>query len=180
MHYLMLLTMTMLPGESSHDARHRAFNELLNDPSFCGDGGRFGSPLGDYFVIGGAWSGYLREIPLGQPYQQALRQEFPQFTAGYAPSKLIEEHKDGLNQLWQRFGGTGSHPLNRRFSGELGQDDDALVVDDQLYGQFLEPHQGLCGTPPESADGHVVDLDDDCIDASFIGRKWLVVVDYHN
>ena len=59
MHYLMLITLTMLPGETSQHARERAYFLLQEDRSFCGDGGRFGHPLCDWFVIGGRWSGFF-------------------------------------------------------------------------------------------------------------------------
>lgn len=42
MHYLMLTTLTTLPGETSQQARKRAYDLLADDPSFCGEGGRFG------------------------------------------------------------------------------------------------------------------------------------------
>jgi hypothetical protein len=181
MHYLMLVTLTMSPGASSLDTRIRAHAKLIDDDSFCGEGGRFGSPLCDWFVLGGRWSGVLQEAKLGKPHQEALAREFPQIAGGhYYPADLAVTHKERLNQLWQQAGGSGDSPLTRSNYDELGQDDDAMLVDQTLYERFLRKHEGQSGTPPECADGHVVDLDDDDIDASFIGRKWLIVVDYHS
>jgi hypothetical protein len=182
MHYLMLITLTVLPGESSSDARTRTYDMLAGDSSFCGDGGgRFGSPLCDWFVLGGCWSGLLQETKLGEPYHAALEREFPQIASGaYYPADLAVTNKERLNDLWRQAGGTGDSPITRSSYEEYGYDDDALPVDQTLYDHFLKRHEGQSGTPPESTEGHVVDLDDDEIDASFIGRKWLIVVDYHS
>jgi phage terminase large subunit-like protein len=65
MHNLMLVTITMSPGATSQDARLRVYSELVADPSFCGEAGRFGSPLADWFVIGGRCSGYLSSTAVG-------------------------------------------------------------------------------------------------------------------
>ena len=97
MHYLMLVTLAMHDGATSSNARHQAMELLLADDSFCGEGARFGSPLCDWFVIGGRWSGWLTESLLGDDYK-AARQVQP---------------RDALNRLWQRFGGTEPHPDNR-------------------------------------------------------------------
>jgi hypothetical protein len=173
MHYLMLITLTMPHGATSLDARQQARKLLLEDDSFCGDGGRFGSPLCDWFVIGGRWSGMLRETLLGDTYKAAFSQEVPDMASGWYPSNLAEQHGDRLNQLWQRFGGTGPSPHTRSSYDELGCDDDAMVVDQALYDHFLAEDPGkTCET--------FADLDDDPVDETFIGRKWLIVVDYHN
>ncbi len=160
MHYLMFATLTMLPGESSLDARRRVQNLLLEDDSFCGEGGRFGSPLCDWFVIGGRWSGKLQMALLGDAYQAQI-------------TELVDQHPDALNQLWHRFGGTGEHPYTRDAYDDLGCDDDAMIVNQALYDRFLAGDIGrFCET--------FADLDGDPVDDWFIGRKWLVVVDYHN
>ena len=173
MHYLMFVTLTMLPGETSLDARRRVQNLLLEDDSFCGDGGRFGSPLCDWFVIGGRWSGKLPIALLGDAYKAAFQQEFPDMAGDWYPASLVEKHRDRLNQLWQRFGGTGAHPYTRSSYDDLGCDDDAMIVDQALYDRFL------AGDPSRYCETFA-DLDDESVDETFIGRKWLVVVDYHN
>ena len=49
-----------------------------------------------------------------------------------------------------------------------------------LYDRFLEPVAGTADNLTAITFGDFVDLDCDEVDESFIGRKWLVVVDYHN
>ncbi len=176
MHHRLLITLTMTPGATSLDARIRARSKLLEDDSFCGQGGRFGAPLCDWFVIGGRWSGMLKQQLLGPDYQEALRREFPDFTNGWFATSLIEKHRHGLDQLWRRFGGCGSHPITRSGYDELGEDDDAMLIDATLYERFLQQHHGL----DINDDPRFADLDGDTVDDWFIGSKWIAVVDYHN
>jgi hypothetical protein len=173
MHYLMLVTLAMPDGATSLDTRRQAMELLLADDSFCGEGGRFGSPLCDWFVIGGRWSGKLQEVLLGDAYNAAFRQAFPDMAPAYFPALLVEKHRDRLNQFWQRSGGTGAHPDTRSSYDDLGCDDDAMLVNQALYDHFLAVDPGKsCET--------FADLDGEPVDKTFIGRKWLVVVDYHN
>jgi hypothetical protein len=180
MHHLMLVTLELPNGGSSEEARRSAYSTLIEDHSFVGESGRFGCPLADWFLIGGRWSGYLREAQLGQPYQHALEQEFPELTKGYFPSSLLEPRKIALVQLWQRFGGAGSNPLLRSGYDEFGDDDDAMLVDQFLYDRFLKPVAGKVTCLDDTSIADFADLDSDEVDESFIGRKWLVIVDYHN
>jgi len=176
MHHLLLITLAMSPGATSLDARIRARSKLLEDDSFCGQGGRFGSPLCDWFVIGGRWSGQLQRALLGQTYEDALHREFPKLFRSWCSDALVKKHRQGLNQLWRRFGGRDNHPITRSGYEELGFDDDAMLVDRALYDHFLKPYSAL----ESDEDGKFADLDNEPLDESFIGRKWLVVVDYHN
>jgi len=179
MHHLMLVTLSLENGASA-EARDSAYDQLMDDNSFCGDGGRFGSPLADWFVIGGRWSGLLSETLLGDRYQDALKQEFPDFAKGLYPAELPKLHKDGLDKLWHRMGGTGANPLTRSSYDLYGAKDDAMLVSQPLYDRFLKPVAGNADNFDGDAFGDFVDLDFEEVDESFIGRKWLVVVDYHN
>ena len=180
MHYLMLVTLTMQAGESSLDARNRAQALLMDDHSFCGEGGRFYSPLCDWFVIGGRWSGLLQETLLGQAFQDACNRDFPEMASGSYPSSLAERHRDSLNRLWQQFGGTGINPVNRSGYDQLGDEDDAMIVDQALYDHFLKQYRGEEFRRESTDRGTFADLDHEEVSESFIGRKWLVVVDYHS
>ena len=176
MHHRLLITLAMEAGATSLDARIAARGKLLEDDSFCGEGGRFGSPLCDWFVIGGRWSGTLKKQLLGQDYRDAFAREFPELATGWFAASLIEKHRESLDQLWRRFGGSGSHPLTRSGYEEFGDEDDAMLIDASLYERFLKAYRGH----ESGADSEYADLDGDAVDEWFIGRKWLVVVDYHN
>jgi hypothetical protein len=178
MHHLLLVTLNRPVNAASLDTRERVRSELLDDDSFCGGGGRFGAPLCDWFVIGGRWSGYLKETMLGKPYQAAFKRAFPSIAAHGLPQKTIEAESEILNRFWHGVGGTGSHPVLRSGHDELGDDDDAMLVDHLLYEHFLREHEG-----DFQGDGlrcRFADLDDEPVAESFIGHKWLVVIDFHN
>jgi len=179
MHFLLLVTLAMPEGSTSKDARVKAHSHLGDDNSFCGDG-RFASPLCDWYVIGGGWSGRLREALLGQHYQDGLQHELSEIRDPCFPLNPGDAAKTGLDNLWRRFGGSGDHPLARNRRTDLGYEDDAMLLDRALYDHFLKDHAGLatnlvgCGATSDYAD-----LDDEPLDESFIGRKWLVAIDYH-
>lgn len=176
MHHRLLITLAMEDGATSLDTRSSTRSKLLEDDSFCGEGGRFGSPLCDWFVLGGRWSGMLKEQLLGQDFRDAFQREFPELATGWFATDLLEKHRHALDQLWRRFGGQGAHPLTRSGYDELGDDDDAMLIDAALYERFLKEYRGF----EFGANSEFADLDGDAVDEGFIGRKWLVVVDYHN
>jgi len=179
MHHLMFVTLSLENG-NSEAARDAVYDRLMKDATFCGDGGRFCSMMCDWFVIGGRWSGFLSETLLGDRYQDALKQEFPEFAKGCYPADLLARHKDGLDKLWHRLGGAGANPLTRSFYDHYGAEDDAMLVNRPLYDHFLKPFAGSADNFDGSSFGNFVDLDFEEVEESFIGRKWLVVVDYHN
>lgn len=86
----------------------------------------FYSPVCDYFLIGGAWSGHLT----GEEYETLYMED--------------------------------------------GRDCDALPVTRELYNSFLKEFEGR-----EAFDTDFVDLDREAVSPDFIGRKWLVVIDFH-
>ncbi|HTU23376.1 MAG TPA: hypothetical protein VMG10_35400 [Gemmataceae bacterium] len=176
MHHLLLITLAVTTGATSLEARMSARSKLIDDDSFCGEGGRFGAPLCDWFVIGGRWSGFLHRQLLGQPYEDAFRNEFPELAREWIAEQLIVKHRSALNQLWRRFGGRDGHPLTRTGYEELGYDDDAMLIDQALYDRLLKPYAGQ----DFGGDNEFADFDSEPVEESFIDRKWLVAVDYHN
>ncbi len=173
MHNRFLVTITMPEGSTSEDARRKVFNDLLNDHTFCGEGGRFSSPLCDWFVIGGRWSGLLGETTIGPAHRQALVARIPELDAEYFPSTLVEKHRETLDAIWHVHGRTGPSPYTR--SGYDEFEDDAMVVTQKLYDALLAKYAGEVGVIEE-----FIDLDDEAVEPGFVNRKWLIVVDYHN
>lgn len=175
MHFRMLITMSLPEGATSDDARQKAWQTLLNDPSFCGEGGRFGTPLCDWFVIGGRWSGLLSETLIGEPFKAAVIARFPEMATAWWPYNLLEKHGAELDALWREHGGTSPSPYGRDTTGDVGYPDDAMPICTRLYTALLAAYHGQ-----DTVNGEFADLDGEAADPSFIGRKWLVVVDYHN
>ena len=178
MHYLMLITLTLPASYTSESARSEVYSRLMDDDSFCGEGGRFGSPLCDWFVIGGRWSGKLSETLIGNAYRKALERKFPQ-TVGLVSTQWVKGRRKDLDQLWRQHGGIGCSPLTRESYGQFGYNDDAMLVTDALYEHLLAEYAGQARSG-DDLHCHFIDLDDEPVDETFIGRKWLVVVDYHN
>ncbi len=173
MHTLLLVTMALPESTTSQEARDKVYEALMNDGSFCGEGGRFSSPLCDWFVIGGRWSGLLSDTIIGPVWKQALIAKIPEFDGKRLPSTLIENHAETLDAIWHEHGGTGPSPYTR--SGYDGFEDDALQITRKLYDALLAKYAGEVGVDEE-----FIDLDDETVDFGFVGRKWLVVIDYHN
>lgn len=56
---------------------------------------------------------------------------------------------------------------------KLGYEDDAAIVDEEIYEELLKGYEGT----PDS-DEHA-DYEYDVVSPEIIGKKWVVVVDYH-
>ena len=179
MHYLMLVTLTVAPAITSAQVREEVYHQLTQDDSFCGSGGRFGSAQCDWFVVGGRWSGMFAETIIGPAHYEAIIARFPEIAQGFYPQSLVDEHRSLFDSIWREHGGQGASPYTRSSYEELGYDDDAQPLTSQLYHTHLAQ---FCGESVVTNSSHCqfVDLDGDALSPDFIGRKWLVVVDYHN
>ncbi len=178
MHYRMFVTTSLPDGGGSQEARLTVHDALSHDDSFCGNGGRFGSPFCDSFEIGGRWSGVL-EATIGPTYRAAVAARFHEMADDWSPYRLVDAHHHELDALWQSCGGCGSSPYTRDTGGMLGHADDAMLVTRELYDAMLACYEG----ESKVIDGchcQYIDLDDEPLQADAIGSKWLVVVDYHN
>ena len=175
MHHRMLITLDSPSDADSEGVRHKAYNLLANDDSFCGEGGRFGSPLCDWFVIGGRWSGMLAQSVIGGAFKDAVCARFPELVRDWYPQSLVDKHGDELDALWRNHGGIGLSPYTRSGYEEFGYPDDAVLLTQGLYDAVLSDHAG------QSLDrvGYA-DLDGEELCPEFVGRKWLVVIYYHN
>lgn len=176
MHYLMFVT---VEADSSKQARTTVFEALASDPTFCGEGGRFGVPVSDWFVIGGRWSGLLAETQMGDAYRKAMTDRFPELSTKWWPHSLAEAHREELNAIWQANGGAGASPYTRGDASEYGRTDDAMPLTAELYGELLSK---FGGERLVADDGHCqfLDHEDEPLTPDAIGKKWIVIVDYHN
>ncbi len=179
MHARMLVTFTKEKARTSQGARKYAYTVLSQDDSFVGDGGRFGSPLADWFVIGGRWSGELTRMRLDQEKLKQLDAAFEQQHGWWLGGKeqvtediRREQYRALFLQYFPDF--VGEVPAWRDAYSHLGDSDDAAVVDEKLYDTALKEYEG------QDTDGEFfADLDGECVNSTFVGKKWIVVVDYH-
>lgn len=103
MHHRLFVTLSAPADATSEAVRCRVHARLLADDSFCGPGGRFGSPLCDWFVLGGRWSGCLTAADPGPRDRFAdlgAEDDAVPLTAGLldtllAPYLGVAEHRDG-------------------------------------------------------------------------------------
>lgn len=187
MHNLLLVTCNKEHAETSQEAREHVYNELPNDSSFAGEGGHFGAPVSDWFVIGGRWSGELSRATWAKDVQKLIdelekKEEITIWGAFYGNSEKAEKQKRLIKEveaLYQK-----SLPPEYRDKGlvyvrdtygSYGYEDDAMQVSPDLYDLFLKPYEGV-----DQSEGEYVDLDYDTVSGDFIQTKWLVVVDYHS
>ncbi len=177
MHYRLLITLDTEPDATSEAVRREAFERLSQDDSFCGQGGHFGSPLCDWFVIGGRWSGYLAEALIGEAYRQDLIASLPGLAGIYTES-YVRENAETIGRIWAEHGGTGLPRHLRNAYDMLGAEDDAKPITRELFEQVLRDYHDKS---EHFSDGcEYADLECEALAEDAIGRKWLVVVDYHN
>jgi hypothetical protein len=177
MHYLMLVTTSFIEGATTAAVRAAVYQALVSDDSFCGQGGRFGCPLADWFVIGGRWSGYLSTSRIGDAYREAVAARFPEQSE--KPYGLVADHRKELDRIWESLGGQSPNPYSRDDTDDLGHPDDAQVLTKELYDALLSDFEGRA-CMSDGCHCEYVDLDGEALNSDFIGRKWLIVIDYHN
>lgn len=154
MHWTLLIAFTKDLAETSFAAREHAFNQLLGDRSFLDVDG--GGAIADRIEIGGRASGLLRRAKDPIPLETPRAPGRPVIDPTALPHDLID-----------------------RLGTELGEEDDAMVVDAALYKALLRPFEGL--NRAYGGDLPVfLDLDGDPVSQdAYVGLKWLVVVDCH-
>jgi len=197
MHYRVLVTIDKEKCRNSEHARKHAYKQLLNDPSFVGEGGRFGSPCSDWFVIGGRWSGFLSEHTwakevVAQIEQMEVEINRPDGVQVYArgqsggPPDMVAAREELQRKAEAAY--SEAIPDEYRDKGlkydrdtyqEYGYEDDALIVTQPIYDALLAQYEGHDLFRDKDGDPRFVDLDWDDVGEAFVGTKWLIVVDAH-
>ena len=187
MHNLLLVTCNKTHAKTSQEAREHVDNELTNDDSFVGEGGHFGAPVADWFVIGGRWSGELSRQTWAKDVTRLIdeleqKEGIRVWGAFYGNSEKDEKQKQLTKEVETLY--QNSLPSEYRNKGlvyvrdtygSFGYEDDAMLVTPDLYDLFLKPYEGA-----DQSEDEYVDLDYDTVSREFIHTKWLVVVDYHS
>lgn len=200
MHYAAYVLVSKLEAKSSLDAREEVRNLLINDPSFIGEGGRFYTPVCDWFVIGGRWSGDLSPQQLRDEFFRQADQlnSLGKGPGGYS-QEFIKNNREQLDAIWQKLGGKYASPLTRDQYDELGEEDDAHLLDKPLAERlnvFLQVgdeytkaeeycimRKALWSTPIEIGPA-VISLEYDVLYGlidfnDLVDKYWVVVIDYH-
>lgn len=178
MHHRLFVLIPKSEAKSSIEARRFVYEWLISE-GFVASANRFSATgPADWFVIGGRWSGELTRALLDQKKLKEFRDEFEKKYGWWTGGKgnLTEEQR--LKQSRKLFSSffpkfKSIHPFWRNRYRELGYKDDAMVVTDKLFDR-LELNK-----LPKDLEG-VIDMEaEDIHKKSVVGKRWIVVVDYH-
>jgi hypothetical protein len=181
MHYRFFVTCELGAADTSHDAREYVL-DTLREEGFCGEG-RWSCGIADWFVIGGRWSGELSRSTWARTItneMMALEREHSVqvWGASYADSKL-ERIQQKLAKTFQQMWDAAAPesykgmPYCRDTYQENGYEDDAMLLTQELYDALLKAYEG------KEESEHHADLEYEAVSPAMIGKKWLVMVDYH-
>jgi hypothetical protein len=187
MHSLMAVTMNKDKAHKSEEARRLVFKLFADntrkikfpDGEWIWDVS-IGDIGADWFVIGGRGSGLMTRIRLDQQQLEEFEKEFGEkygFWLGGEEHITDEQRQVQSMELFGKYfpNFQGEHPFWRNPYKRLGYDDDATICDEIIYEKVL---MWLM----EGGKKHFFDLEgsNDLSPEDAIGKKWVVLVDYHN
>jgi hypothetical protein len=178
MHFRFLFTFNKEEAKNSEEARRFA-ERYLRDNGFVSSDKRWGSGSCDGFVIGGRWSGELTQAHLNRKKLNAFIGEFEEKYGWYVGGKeRVTEEKRArqANKLFRKYFpefGPAPIPFWRDRYREFGYEDDAMIVDTDIYERLLKAHKG------ETDNEDFADCQSDGVSPRMIGKKWVVLIDYH-
>jgi hypothetical protein len=183
MHYRFLVTFKSGMAKNSAQARQYV-TQLLYEQGFVYDDGRWGSSMADWFVIGGRWSGELSRHSWAERITEQMDALEKQHDVQVWGAFYGDEEKQRVQrELAERFQGLWNAAAPRVFRGipiqrdtykDDGYEDDAMLLTQELYNALLKEYAGQ-----KESENHA-DLEYDDVSPEMVGRKWLVVVDYHS
>jgi hypothetical protein len=177
MHFRFLVTFKSAAAKNSKQARRYAA-QTLDAQGFVGEYG-----MADWFVIGGRWSGELSRhswAKLITAEMDALEKQHDVQVWGvfYGDEEKQREQRelaDRFQALWNAAAPCAFRdiPIQRDTYKACGYEDDAMVLSEELYDALLNEYAG------QRRSEYHVDLDGEDVSREMVGRKWVVVVDYH-
>lgn len=170
MHTKAFITFARGNAECSQDARSYTF-ETLVEQGFCSSG-RFSSGPSDWFVIGGRCTGELQLLSKENNFYNELKRQYG--IDASSSEDTLKRNRDKIQSLWEKMGFKHENPYARDSHKDYGYEDDAMIVTRRLYNRILKPYEG-----ESEHEGYFWDLECEPVSKDFIGRKWVVVVDYH-
>jgi hypothetical protein len=177
MHFRFLVTFKSDAAKNSTEARRYAAL-TLDAQGFAGDYG-----IADWFVIGGRWSGELSRhtwAKLISAEMDVLEREhdvqvWGAFYGDEDKQRIQRELAERFQAMWNAAAPCAFRdiPIQRDTYKAYGYEDDAMLLSQELYAALLQEY---AGQPRSEYHG---DLDGEDVSPEIVGRKWLVVVDYH-
>lgn len=182
MHKQFIVTLDADRIKTSQEARDAVIERLHTEHFCCGEG-RWANGPADWFVVGGRYSGVLsrhswaREV-IAEIAAFEAKNSFKLWGDGYPEPqreamRKLAAHR--LDKMWDAAAPKAYKgiPYERDVHKVDGYADDAMLLTQELYDELLKTYEGS-----EDSDAHA-DLAGEPIAPDMIGRKWVVVVDYH-
>ena len=171
----------------SKSARRHVFH-WLSDNGFTENKGLFQHYYADWFVIGGRWSGELTANQLDQEKLTALNKEFHDKYGFWISKDITEEMRQKqYREITQKYfpDYQGIPWAFRDTYKEEGYEDDAQIVNKLLYERIIKEHLLDQISQEKLWNGGAVIATDKTDNKNpitpdrFIGKYWIVAVDFH-
>jgi hypothetical protein len=182
MHFRFFVTFDKDCAPASDAAREYVYDALMEE-GFCSQG-RWGGGMADWFVIGGRWSGELSRHTWAKEItarMEALEQHhhvqvWGTFYGDAEKERIQQELAKQFQQMWDAEAPAAyvGIPHIRDTYKDCGYADDAMLLTQERYDARLKEYEGT-----EESEYHA-DLEYEPVSPEMVGKKWLVVVDYHN
>lgn len=194
MHYLYYVAVEKQEKDKrkAEKIKKRAMQILDSNLFSSGEGGYWGSPKADWYVIGGRWSGHLQELLLDgyRKKSLAILNKGKKKEDTFISDALIKEKSVELEKLWKDMGGKGESVWSGRRDAynPNGADDDCMLLDKKLFEAMkkqVKQDSGFGETEValiskyESIENEMT-LKEFLKEKCIVGNYWIVVVDYHN
>lgn len=86
----------------------------------------------DWYVIGGRWSGTLnaKSKEFFVAAEKHFKQAYPEKENPFLTTAMVQEQSVALGEIWSSIGGVGLNPYTRDNYNSVGEDDDAIPLND--------------------------------------------------
>lgn len=182
MHARLLVIVDKEEVKTSEEAQQLAF-EVLCSENFVGEGSRFGSPVGDWMVNGGRWSGELTKARLDKNKLEAFEKEFGDKYGWWVGKDVSEtDRQKQAEELFRKHfpDFKGKIPYWRDTYAKEIFEDDAQIVDEELWTKLLEECDR--DDSPDYYNGnaliHIREWDG--VEKERAMGNWVVVLDFHS
>lgn len=182
MHKRLLITVDARRAATSRAAREYMM-QYLHDEHFCCGEGRWARGIADWFVIGGRWSGELSYFSWARAVMAEIaafeeKNSFKRWGGGYPEPEREAMRKLAAHRLDKMWDAAAPKvykgiPYERDTHKVDGYADDAMLLTQELYDELLKPYEG------KEDERVYIDVENEALSPDMVGRKWLVVVDYH-
>lgn len=151
----------------------------LDENGFASEGARWGGARGDWYVIGGRWSGTLQYLALHPLLIAAFEESLPDFYSEKETKALVAKFRKVFPKwkgetIWER-GRLSAY-------SRLGAEDDAVLVTKEFWSYFLKA--ALHEMKGDDYEDTLMLIDNELDGLTkrfqFIDKVWAVIVDLHS